>query len=101
MGGRLQSGSDLFEGSFEHGLYRFGRYVSGRGAIYEGYFRRGLFHGPGEYTWPNDVRKYRGMWKDGAMHGRGEFENFSIDVDRVFKGFCINGKFNSSLEKQE
>lgn len=100
--GRLQSGSDLFEGSFENGLYKHGRYVSGRGGIYTGSFRGGVYHGPGEYTWPNpDTRVYRGMWRDGFMHGRGEFENFSIGVDQVFKGFCVSGQFKSSLEKQD
>merc|ERR1712151_844758 len=39
-------------------------------------------------------------WRDGQMHGLGEFENFSIGVDRIFKGVCVAGQFKSGLENQ-
>ena len=66
------------------GVPRIGRYTSCRGGVYSGCFRKGLFHGPGEYIWP-DGRKYAGMWQGGAMHGRGQFENFSnLDAASYF-----------------
>merc|ERR1712060_889235 len=79
---------------------KVGTFKSCNGALYVGHFRNNLFHGPGEYSWP-DGRKYKGMWKSGYMHGHGQFNNFSFGVDRFFKGFSIDGRFSSSREEQE
>merc|ERR1712232_391947 len=49
---------------------------------------------------PNE-RSYRGMWKNGAMHGKGEFQNFSFGTDKVFKGFSFQGRFSSGMTEQE
>jgi len=98
--GRLKTGPEVFQGTFENGLYKEGTFNGADGSVYTGSFHNNLFHGPGEYAWP-DGRVYRGMWQEGLMHGRGEFENFSFGVDRVFQGFCARGKFVSSLEGQE
>eukprot|EP00747_Dinoflagellata_sp_TGD_P183361 gnl/TRDRNA2_/TRDRNA2_38191_c0_seq1.p1 gnl/TRDRNA2_/TRDRNA2_38191_c0~~gnl/TRDRNA2_/TRDRNA2_38191_c0_seq1.p1 ORF type:complete len:316 (+),score=93.33 gnl/TRDRNA2_/TRDRNA2_38191_c0_seq1:95-1042(+) len=97
--GWLISGPEQFKGLFEKGLYKEGKYTSCNGAVYNGSFNKNIFHGFGEYNWP-DGRVYKGMWKDGLMHGRGQFSNFSFGADKVFKGFCVEGRFASSREGQ-
>lgn len=99
--GRLLSGPEVFQGTFERGQYKMGKFKSCNGAVYVGHFRNNLFHGPGEYCWPDGKKKYKGMWKMGCMHGHGLFDNFSFGVDRFFKGFSIEGRFSSSREEQE
>lgn len=98
--GRLQNGSEIFQGLFENGLYKNGKYTTCGGAIYSGWFRNNLFHGPGEYLWP-DGRKYSGMWKEGTMHGDGRFEQFGVGIDKEVKGFCVSGRFASGAKEQE
>ena len=39
---------------------------------YVGYFKNGLFHGYGEYTYGNDGI-YKGNWRKGFRHGEGEY----------------------------
>jgi len=97
--GRLQTGSDVFEGIFANGLYKVGKYTSCGGTVYNGSFRNNQFHGPGDCIWP-DGRKYSGMWKEGVMHGRGKFENFCIGADRIIEGFAFEGSFLTSREDQ-
>lgn len=98
--GQFNSGPEVFQGTFENGGYKKGMYKSCNGSVYTGNFYNGLFHGPGEYTWP-DGRVYRGMWKDGQMHGRGQYENFSFGIDKLVEGFSIQGSFLSSVRGQE
>jgi|Transcript_90681 hypothetical protein len=102
--GLLQSGPDMFRGTFERGQYKHGEFKSCNGSVYYGYFYDNKFHGWGEYTWnskmPNE-RSYRGMWKNGAMHGKGEFRNFSFGTDKVFKGFSFQGRFASGMNEQD
>jgi len=54
--GRLQIGSDVFEGTFANGLYQVGKYTSCSGTVYDGSFRNNQFHGLGQFLWP-DGRK--------------------------------------------
>mmetsp|Transcript_93873 Transcript_93873/g.297966 ORF Transcript_93873/g.297966 Transcript_93873/m.297966 type:complete len:365 (+) Transcript_93873:77-1171(+) len=98
--GHFISGPEVFKGTFENGGYKKGTYESCNGSVYTGCFYKGLFHGPGEYAWP-DGRVYRGMWKDGRMHGRGSYENFSFGIDKLIEGFSIEGSFLSSVQGQE
>mmetsp|Transcript_15503 Transcript_15503/g.48813 ORF Transcript_15503/g.48813 Transcript_15503/m.48813 type:complete len:368 (-) Transcript_15503:8-1111(-) len=98
--GSFVSGPEVFKGSFENGAYKKGTYESCNGSVYTGSFFNGVFHGPGEYAWP-DGRVYKGMWKDGRMHGRGSYENFSFGIDKLIEGFSINGSFLSSVHGQE
>jgi hypothetical protein len=102
--GTLQSGPEMFQGTFEKGQYKEGQYKSCNGAIYVGHFHDNKFHGLGEYTWnakmPNE-RTYRGMWKNGYMHGFGQFSNFSFGVHKVFEGFSCKGRFSSARKEQE
>mmetsp|Transcript_116171 Transcript_116171/g.339772 ORF Transcript_116171/g.339772 Transcript_116171/m.339772 type:complete len:361 (+) Transcript_116171:67-1149(+) len=98
--GHFISGPEVFKGSFEHGGYKKGSYESCNGSVYTGNFFNGVFHGPGDYIWP-DGRVYRGMWKDGKMHGRGQYENFSFGIDKLIEGFSLNGSFLSSVRGQE
>mmetsp|Transcript_58761 Transcript_58761/g.137591 ORF Transcript_58761/g.137591 Transcript_58761/m.137591 type:complete len:324 (-) Transcript_58761:152-1123(-) len=98
--GLLQSGPQTFEGSFDNGMYKMGRYSSCSGAVYTGNFRNNQFHGVGDYKWP-DGREYRGTWKDGYMHGYGMYLYFSVGADKRFMGFSMNGKFASGAVEQE
>lgn len=98
--GILQSGPEVFQGTFERGLYKKGTYTGCNGAVYSGTFKDNQFHGFGEYRWP-DSRSYKGMWKDGKMHGRGKFSNFSFGADQTKEGFSVAGEFASSWAKQQ
>ena len=48
----------------------WGVLINDHGAIYEGYFKKGLFHGRGRIVYP-DGRNYVGDWKEGKAHGLG------------------------------
>mmetsp|Transcript_87452 Transcript_87452/g.138901 ORF Transcript_87452/g.138901 Transcript_87452/m.138901 type:complete len:324 (-) Transcript_87452:160-1131(-) len=98
--GLMQSGPETFEGSFDNGAYKMGRYSSCSGAVYTGNYRNNKFHGVGDYRWP-DGREYRGTWKDGYMHGYGMYLYFSVGADKRFMGFSMNGKFASGAVEQE
>eukprot|EP00435_Cladocopium_sp_Y103_P059184 s709_g21.t1 len=98
--GVMQSGPETFEGSFDNGMYKMGRYCSCSGAVYTGNYRNNKFHGVGDYRWP-DGREYRGTWKDGYMHGYGMYLYFSVGADKRFMGFSMNGKFASGAVEQE
>jgi len=102
--GLLQSGPEVFQGTFEKGQYKVGTFKSCNGAIYNGHFLENKFNGLGEYTWSAkmpDERSYKGMWKNGYMHGHGEFLNFSFGVHKTVKGFSFRGRFSSAREEQE
>jgi len=98
--GSLITGPESFSGTFEKGLYKEGKFTACSGAVYDGAFRENQFHGRGEYTWP-DGRAFKGMWKDGFMNGRGTFLNFSFGVDKLYQGFCIDGRYASNREEQD
>lgn len=98
--GVLKMGPETFQGLFEKGLYKRGKYTSCNGSVYSGNFLENRFHGVGEYTWP-DGRVYSGMFSGGEMHGMGEFLNFSIGADKAFSGFAVHGEFASGLEEQQ
>lgn len=101
--GMLQSGPEVFQGTFEKGQYKEGTFKSCNGAIYLGHFLDNKFHGLGEYTWNAkmpDERTYVGMWKNGYMHGFGQFMNFSFGVHKNFNGFAFKGYFSSAREEQ-
>jgi hypothetical protein len=102
--GILQSGPEVFQGTFEKGQYKEGTFKSCNGAIYTGHFLDNKFNGLGEYTWNAkmpDERTYIGMWKGGYMNGQGQFLNFSFGVHKNFKGFSYRGRFSSAREEQE
>jgi len=98
--GILKMGPETFQGFFERGLYKRGKFTSCNGSVYSGSFLANRFHGVGEYTWP-DGRVYSGMWSGGEMHGMGEFLNFSIGDLKAFSGFAVHGEFASSSEEQK
>lgn len=98
--GRLLNGPETYIGTFENGNMVKGKYVGGAGGIFEGRFSDNKFHGLGEYRWP-DGRVYRGMWKNGMMHGRGQFENFSFGADKLFEGFSLENQYHSNVDKQK
>lgn len=98
--GMLRCGPEVFDGTFEKGLYKKGTYTGCNGAVYFGTFKNNQMHGFGEYKWP-DSRSYKGMWKEGKMHGRGKFSNFSFGQDATKEGFSFMGEFESSYAKQE
>lgn len=98
--GELQTGPETFEGIFDNGLYKNGKYTMCSGAVYNGDFRNNIFHGVGEYSWP-DGRSYSGTWRDGNMHGRGQYLNFNVGADKVFEGYSVHGLFASGVREQE
>merc|ERR1712226_453966 len=93
-------GPESFKGLFDRGFYKVGRFTSANGAVYTGCFRNNVFHGSGEYAWP-DGRVYRGMWKDGRMYGRGQFLNFHWGADKAFTGFSFQGSYTSAPRDQQ
>lgn len=98
--GVLQTGPETFQGTFENGLYKVGRYSNCSGAVYNGEFKNNLFHGVGEYVWPNG-RSYSGSWREGSMHGKGKYVQFNFGADKVFEGFSIKGSFHSGPREQQ
>ena len=52
---------------------------------YLGYFRRGLPHGKGTYSWSTG-EKYIGEWENGLRHGEGQYQFFSNGKDTVIIG---------------
>mmetsp|Transcript_2777 Transcript_2777/g.6631 ORF Transcript_2777/g.6631 Transcript_2777/m.6631 type:complete len:145 (-) Transcript_2777:111-545(-) len=44
------------------------------GAVYDGEFKDGVFHGMGTFTWAATGESYTGWWEDGQMHGKGRFD---------------------------
>jgi len=98
--GTLITGPESFRGTFEKGFYKEGKFTACSGAVYTGAFLNNLFHGLGEYKWP-DGRIYKGTWRNGFMYGRGKFENFSFGAEKVHTGFSIDGHFASNREEQE
>lgn len=102
--GILQSGPEVFQGTFEKGMYKEGTFKSCNGAIYNGHFLENKFNGMGTYTWNAkmpDERTYNGMWKSGYMNGHGQFINFSFGVHKSFRGFCFRGRFSTAREEQD
>lgn len=71
------------------------------GEIYEGSFEHGLFHGFGEYQ--NDFIDYKGGFKNGKFHGHGVLtcpivlENQLISNIRQYEGAFIDGKMNGEF----
>eukprot|EP00441_Pelagodinium_beii_P016170 CAMPEP_0197653138 /NCGR_PEP_ID=MMETSP1338-20131121/34875_1 /TAXON_ID=43686 ORGANISM="Pelagodinium beii, Strain RCC1491" /NCGR_SAMPLE_ID=MMETSP1338 /ASSEMBLY_ACC=CAM_ASM_000754 /LENGTH=303 /DNA_ID=CAMNT_0043228157 /DNA_START=66 /DNA_END=974 /DNA_ORIENTATION=+ len=98
--GLLLTGPESYEGTFENGLYKVGKYTSCSGAVYSGNFKGNKFHGVGNYCWP-DGREYRGTWNNGDMHGLGTYLNFSVGADKRFVGFSNRGQFASGAREQE
>ena len=43
------------------------------GSIYEGYYKNGLKHGFGKYSWPNG-KVFYGNWLNNKLHGNGYYE---------------------------
>lgn len=102
--GHFRSGPEDFKGTFEMGMFKLGTYKTCNGAVYSGNFLNDRYNGLGEYTWSGPEgrkRIYRGMWKDGKMHGRGNYDNVSIGIDRQIAGFSIGGRFQSSAHGQQ
>jgi len=65
---------------------------------YNGFFRRGLPHGEGQYVYANgDI--YEGGWKDGLKHGKATF--FIAEADSSYTGIWKNGEFVRSVYAHE
>lgn len=85
MNGRYKNG-DIFTGSYLNGSRVHGKFEdhSGddSGNVYEGFFKKGLYHGQGtfNYYW-GDI--YEGWWAKGKRHGKGKItwnnDHFSGD----------------------
>jgi hypothetical protein len=59
--------------------------------VYEGEWRKNLYHGKGTYTFASGA-KYVGDWVDHRMHGIGVFTD---DNKAEWSGIYINGHYDS------
>lgn len=83
---KLEDGS-TFEGEFENGLKKKGKFVFSNGCIYDGEFVGNKFENFGIYYWP-DGRKYEGNFLNNQIHGKGKF---TFSDGRVYEGEYKNG----------
>lgn len=80
--------AEMYEGSCKNGLAHKKGIARGTDT-YEGYFRKGLPHGNGSYTWSNgDV--YTGRWRNGKRHGKGTFTFIQTDSLKRYTGLWKN-----------
>ena len=62
------------------------------GAVYKGYLKNGLRHGPGQQIWP-DGATYRGEWVDDKANGQGKFWHADGDTyDGQWRDDKANGR---------
>lgn len=68
---RLFADGSTYEGLFRNGLnHGPGNVIHPDGEKFEGWFRDGIMHGLGVYSWANGTR-YSGAWRHGTMMGCG------------------------------
>eukprot|EP00916_Digyalum_oweni_P018981 GHVL01031672.1.p1 GENE.GHVL01031672.1~~GHVL01031672.1.p1 ORF type:complete len:269 (+),score=48.92 GHVL01031672.1:24-830(+) len=77
-------GDWFFEGIWEKGEMKKGKYSFSSGNAYEGQFHNNLFHGQGKYTWASGS-EYIGSWNSGLFHGRGCFRTSNSEKNLYFK----------------
>lgn len=49
------------------------------GAVYKGYLKDEMRHGPGVQVWPDNA-KYEGEWRENKANGRGKFWHADGDI---------------------
>ena len=64
-------------------------FIPNEGDKYEGYWKDGMLHGNGTYTWAVG-HKYVGGWKNGKMHGNG---TYTLPNGEKYKGRWRDGEF--------
>lgn len=83
---KLEDGS-TFEGEFENGSKKRGKFLFSNGCIYDGEFVANKIENFGIYYWP-DGRKYEGNFLNNQIHGKGKF---TFSDGRVYEGEYKNG----------
>ena len=82
-----------FEGLFENGFKKKGKFTWVDGSFYDGDIKNNYFEGTGTFKW-KEGRKYVGSWKNGKMNGKGvmtyidgaKYEGEFVDGKREGKG---------------
>ncbi len=82
-----------FEGIFENGLKKKGKFTWMDGSYYDGEINNNYFEGYGIFKW-KEGRMYKGTWKNGKMNGKGimtyidgaKYEGEFVDGKREGKG---------------
>lgn len=81
------TGIDHYVGFFRHGLpHGEGVYTWSNGDIFQGGWRRGLKHGKGEFTIAETDSTYRGVWHEGTYTGPPR--------ERVIRDYEIHSQMN-------
>jgi hypothetical protein len=87
--------ADWYEGEFINGRREGkGRFVFGNGSVYEGEWKKGVYHGQGTLVRQGknhgeNKTTYTGMFDHGVAHGRGTEMN--ADGDIIYEGDWIHG----------
>ena len=77
-----------FEGLFENGFKKKGKFVWVDGSYYDGDIKNNYFEGYGTFKW-KEGRKYVGSWKNGKMNGIGVM---TYTDGAKYEGEFVNGK---------
>ena len=78
----------IFEGFFQDGEKKYGKFEWSNGCKYQGNFFKNLFHGKGKYNW-NEHKYYDGSWDKGDINGNGIFV---YNDGSFYEGEFIKGK---------
>ena len=82
---------DLERDAQKQGLTWIDELVFENGAVYQGYLKDGIRHGPGTQVWP-DGAKYEGEWRFNKANGKGKFWHADGDVyDGLWEDDKANG----------
>ena len=80
--------NSVFEGFFQDGEKKYGKFEWSNGCKYQGNFFKNVFHGKGKYNW-NEHKYYDGNWDKGEINGKGKFV---YDDGSFYEGEFIKGK---------
>ena len=80
--------SSIFEGFYQDGEKKYGKFEWSNGCQYQGNFFKNLFHGKGKYNW-NEHKYYDGTWDKGEINGNGKFV---YNDGSFYEGEFIKGK---------
>ena len=86
--GNNEKNISVFDGFYQDGEKKYGKFEWSNGCKYEGNFFKNLFHGKGKYNW-NKHKYYDGDWDKGDINGKGKFV---YDDGSFYEGGFIKGK---------
>lgn len=70
---------DLQKSAQKEGLAFVEELAFENGAVYKGYLKDEMRHGPGVQVWPDNA-KYEGEWRENKANGRGKFWHADGDI---------------------